>query len=253
MTAKRAVQTDALLVRSASFGEAHRMLTLLTADLGKVTAMAPGARRSRRRFPPGTLQPFQILRAVLTPQRRGDLLILSEAEVLREFPSIALDPPRYACASYVVELIRDLTAANETDAAPLRLLEEHLAALEAQGFRVALLASFLLRGLEQGGLAPCLDRCASCGRPAPAGAAGRFDVTRGVVCSSCGGEAPVIRGRVRQELIGLARGEVAGGCSDIDLVPGIGFLLRFVHHQLGHELKSEVLLRRALPSELPES
>jgi DNA repair protein RecO (recombination protein O) len=246
MPSSQSVHTEALLVRSVVFGETHRMLTLITADLGKVTAMAPGARRSRRRFPPGTLQPFQLLKAVLTPQKKGELLLVSEAEILRHFPSIPTDPARYAYAAYVVELVRELTPSSEPDSAPLRMLEEALEAIENQPPGPRVLAGLVLKALELGGVAPCLDRCAGCGRPAPEGAAGRFDITRGVVCSGCGGQVPVIKGRARSGLIELATSGHTDACDDDEIASSVDLLMRFARHQLGRELKSQSLVKRYL-------
>ena len=43
------VHTRALLLKQVDTGESDRVVTLLTEDLGKVSAIARGARRSRKR------------------------------------------------------------------------------------------------------------------------------------------------------------------------------------------------------------
>ena len=44
-------QTEALILRAVDFGESDRILHLLVPDMGRLTAIAKGARRSVRRFP----------------------------------------------------------------------------------------------------------------------------------------------------------------------------------------------------------
>ena len=61
----------AIVVRLVDYGEADRIVTLMTRDFGKVAALARGARRSGRRFG-GGLGLFGVGEAQLT-QRRGEL------------------------------------------------------------------------------------------------------------------------------------------------------------------------------------
>ncbi len=246
MPSAKVVETDAILVRSTDYGDSHRILTLLTSELGKTSAMARGAKRSKRRFPPGMLQPFQLLRVVLKSHQGGDLLLLVEADVVRTFPSVPGDPARYAYASYLVELVRELTPLNELDAGPLRLLLRFLTHLEEEGAKPVLLASFVLLSLQLAGLSPSLDRCADCGKAAPRGSAGRFDVIRGIVCSDCGPAAPILRGTTREGLLSLSSGDTPLDLSDEEVGTAIELLIAFSHHQLGRELHSASLLRRFL-------
>ena len=56
--------TEALLLRCVDFSESDRVVHLLTPDLGRLTAIAKGARRSVKRFP-GTLDVFNHVRIQL--------------------------------------------------------------------------------------------------------------------------------------------------------------------------------------------
>ena len=49
--------TPAVVVRARVFGESDKIVTFLTRDLGKVTGIAKGAKRSKRRFV-NVLEPF---------------------------------------------------------------------------------------------------------------------------------------------------------------------------------------------------
>ena len=85
------------------------------------------------------------------------------------------------------ELIREFTPAGEPDTAPLVLLVDFLEGLEREGPSVCWMVTFLVVALRWTGLSPVLDRCARCGRLAPPGRAGRFDVCHGLVCSQLRG------------------------------------------------------------------
>ncbi|MCZ6822253.1 MAG: DNA repair protein RecO, partial [Deltaproteobacteria bacterium] len=57
-------RTRALVLRTFDLAESDRLVHLYTEDLGRVSAIAKGARRSQRRFP-GTLEIFNLLDAQL--------------------------------------------------------------------------------------------------------------------------------------------------------------------------------------------
>ena len=58
--------TEAVVLRVSDLGDYDRVVTLLTAQLGKVSAVAKGAKRSRRRFG-AALSPFGHGEATLVP------------------------------------------------------------------------------------------------------------------------------------------------------------------------------------------
>ena len=64
------VHTRAVLLRQVDTGESDRVVTLLTEELGKVSAIARGARKSRKRFG-AALALFVLAEAELD----GDLLM----------------------------------------------------------------------------------------------------------------------------------------------------------------------------------
>jgi DNA repair protein RecO (recombination protein O) len=241
--------TEALLVRGVDYRESDRIVTLITRDLGKVGVVAYGAKRSRRRFPPGALQPFQLLRVVVTLRRGRDLYELVEAEVVEAYRTVPGDSGRYSCAVYALELAREITPEGEPDARPLVALVRFLRRIDHDGASPGAMAAVLLALLTQGGFAPALDRCATCGREAPRGKAGHFEVSRGVVCSSCGGSGPLLRGHVREGLIQAAAWEQPTACSEAELATAVHLLCGFAHQHLGKELRSWGLLDRYLHDE----
>lgn len=238
--------TEALVVRGVDYRDADRIVTLMTRDLGKVGVVAYGAKHSRVRFPPGVLQPFQVLRVVLKSRRGRDLLELAEAEVAEAFRSVPGDTGRYACAVFALELAREATPDAEPDPRPLEDLVRFFRRLERDGASPSVATSIVLSLLIGAGFAPSLDRCAVCGREAPRRKAGHFETTRGIVCSTCGGSGPLLRGTVREGLIQAAAWEPLTACSEGELAPAVHLLCGFAHEHLGKELRSWGLLNRFL-------
>ena len=90
-TAARAHTTRALLLRRVSYGESDLVVTLFTESLGRISALARGARRSQKRFG-GALEPMHTLVVRVDERAGAELLALREA---------SLDKPRH-------QLVRDL-------------------------------------------------------------------------------------------------------------------------------------------------
>jgi DNA repair protein RecO (recombination protein O) len=209
--------TDAIVVRVVDYGESDRVATLLTRAVGKVSALARGARRSRKRFG-GALEPFGAGQAVLS-ERRGELWALESFDARRGFPRLALDVAKVAHAAYLCELARELVPEHAPDERIFALVEEALSLLDGGEPHPSLLRAFELKLLDAVGLQPALDTCVSCGDAVPAAGEGEpgrgelVDVRRGgVVCARCAaGEASVrptarlVSGEARRALIAAGR------------------------------------------------
>src|SRR5277367_3552790 len=75
------LRSDALLVRSAPFGDADVMVTLFTEQKGVLSVVARSARRSMRRFP--SLEPMHLLRVGLEERPGSDVGTLIESSIAR--------------------------------------------------------------------------------------------------------------------------------------------------------------------------
>ncbi len=183
----RAVKLRAVVLRTVDYGERDRVVTLFSRERGKLSAFARGARSSRRRFG-GTLEPFTLVAAELT-ERSGDLWGLDDAAVERGFGSVRGDLARIACASYAVELARELVRDAEPHEDLFDALVAYLALLDGGPARPWDLRRFELDALRAAGLQPALDRCARCGRPAGDGPCPFDPAQGGVLCPACASTA----------------------------------------------------------------
>ncbi|HTE51725.1 MAG TPA: DNA repair protein RecO [Kofleriaceae bacterium] len=242
-------RSQAVVLRKVTYGEADLILTLLTRDLGKVSALARGARRSHRRFG-ASLELFTVSTVELRPHR-GELWTLGSAETTTSFTLLARDMAALAHASYGTELVRELGAPEQPDPDTFDLLVDLYRALAARGARPDVLRVFELALLGGLGLAPTLDACAACGRNGP-GALDRgalLDPARGgAICALC---APASRGGVRPLSSGarsvLQAAQRAGLARDLslvtieqgeDAVEARDAMLSLIHHHVGRPLRT---------------
>ncbi len=245
--------TDAILIRSVDYGDADRIVTLLTRDLGKVAVMARGARRSRRRFA-GALEPYALLHAEVA-LGRGEVGRLGQAQVRRAFPRILSALDRITFAGAALELVREVAPPREPDErlfdATLSFFEALDAAAEA---REELLLAFEVRVMAVAGLTPGVDVCARCGKRAPEGKAARFDPALGaIVCRACGGAALHLSGGARERIracagAGWAQGPAAWEPRELAEVRRA--LADHVHAHVGRRLSGGELVAQV--GELPQ-
>ena len=219
----QAVISDAIVVRVVDYGEADRVATLLTRDAGKVSALARGARRSRKRY--ATLELFSRGEAKLK-EGRGDLWSFESFDVRRGYPHLGLDVARLAQGAYACELARELLPPHHPEPRVFDLLDAfltHLDAAERLPVAPPLLSIAWLRILELGlldavGLQPALDRCVECARglddESEDEGGDQLDVRRGgILCGRCvsgpgAGRRP-LPARVRRLLALLQRTNLA--------------------------------------------
>ena len=95
-------------MRSRAYGESDKIVTFLTADAGKLTGIAKGAKNSRRRFA-NCLDPFTRVRVHFRTRAGASLVFMESCDLLQP-PGELTDPTKFAYASYLTELVDQLTA-----------------------------------------------------------------------------------------------------------------------------------------------
>lgn len=120
-------EVEAIVLRCVDYGEADRIVSLFTLELGKVQGIARGAKRSRKRFG-GALDPFAHLKLQL--QQGHGLATLASADIIGIFPHIRSDLVKIGCAAYACELVERLTPDEEANPRLFRLLYCYLERLD---------------------------------------------------------------------------------------------------------------------------
>jgi len=186
-------RTLALVLRRIEVFETSLVATLFTRDLGKVSALAKGARRLKSAFQ-GGLDLLSVSDIVLLPKASESLDLLVEAAPLERFSCLRRDLAALYAGYYIAELLTDLT--DEHDPHPrlfdvARITLRHLGDPDLRTRRVL---RFELACLRELGLMPTLDRCAQCGEAVVVKDEVAFGLaTGGVLCASCWPGQPHVR------------------------------------------------------------
>jgi DNA repair protein RecO (recombination protein O) len=155
-------RTPAIVLRSRAYGESDKIVTFLTRDWGKLSGIAKGAKRSRRRFV-NVLEAFTHVQLRFRLGRADDLAFIFGCDLIRSFRRPSRDLQRFALASYVVELIDAMVAGRESGQEIYTLLLHGLTLLEEQDTLSPLfLPAFELLLLTDVGYAPQLAGCQQC-------------------------------------------------------------------------------------------
>ena len=177
--------TDAIVLSRFDYGEADRIMTLLTPELGKIKAIAKGIRRPTSRIG-GSLEPLAELRLQLAKGRTFD--VVTQVTMQHAWLGLRDDLEVTATAWYCAELV-DRSLEERHAAEPLYLLlrraYELLDAAMAPG-RVA--RWFEMRLCDELGVRPEVDRCVECDRLLePDDEVRWMPLLGGVLCSRHGG------------------------------------------------------------------
>jgi DNA repair protein RecO (recombination protein O) len=165
-------------------GEADLIVTLFGRDHGKVRAVAPSARRSRRRFG-GVLEPLTRVRASWVEREGRQLHRLADVEGVRSFADMQSDPLRQATCAVLAEVAGAFAHEGQSDPQAFRLLGAVLDALEGGARPWTMLRYFEYWTLRVHGLLPDLESCTACGRGLAAQGPWRVSRHRGPLCREC--------------------------------------------------------------------
>lgn len=155
-------KTPAIILKVVDFSETSCVVTLFTHSLGKITALAKGARRPKGPFE-SAIDVLAVCHVVFLHKTTGAMDLLTEAKLDRRFRSAARDLQRLYSGYYLVELLRTLT--DEADPHP-EVFEHAMKALHAidgDGDVARSVFEFECGLLQALGHTPMLTRCVACG------------------------------------------------------------------------------------------
>ncbi len=169
----------AVVIRTHDLGEADRIVVLLTAEHGKVRAVAKGIRKTKSRFG-GRLEPLNHVSLLLYEGRELD--IVNQAESVETRRALLDDLDRLTRGLAMLEAVDRLTPDREPVPHLYRMLVGALRTLGANPSPLVVPA-FFWKVLAAEGVRPQLAACVRCGEPEPLVA---FDLDEGgVLCRNC--------------------------------------------------------------------
>ncbi len=185
------LNTDGLILKSKRTGESNRLVTVLTRDLGVVSAFANGAAKVAGKSSSAT---ETLCYSTFTLSENKGTYTLSEAVPVEVFFELRSDIERLSLAQYFCELVMNLAVEGEDASELLRLTLNSLYLLSKDLRPMSFIkAVFELRMMTAAGFMPDLAACTVCERDDIAEPL--FNINDGVVtCQSCGTGVAVGRG-----------------------------------------------------------
>jgi DNA repair protein RecO (recombination protein O) len=242
MTRLRSYSAEAIVLRCSDFGEADRLVVLLTRDHGKVRAIAKGVRRPTSRHG-GNVEPFVQARIQLA--RGRDLEVLTQSELTHARRSLREDLESAAHAYYLTEVADAMVEPGASASRVFSLLGRALDLIDAGADPALTTVQAILHLLDQLGYRPQLFRCLACDeelQPVP----GFFSVAEGgALCPRCGagrsGARPIgvdtlklLRNLQRSSRLGEPRLVLARAVVE----PADRVVRELVEYHLDHRLRS---------------
>ena len=186
----RSFRVDAVVLRHSDWGEADRLLSLFTLEMGKVRAVAKGVRKPRSRKA-GHLEPFT--HASLLLARGREILIVTQADTLEPYTQLRDNLLLTTYASYVVELLDRFTYEEGENRSLYRLLVDALARLCRESNPEQVVRFYEMRLLDLVGYRPQLYQCTSCGEEIQPQDQYFSAETGGAVCPNCSSKTVGVR------------------------------------------------------------
>ena len=177
--------TKGLVLREVNYKEADKILTVLTADEGKLTVSARGCRRKGSAL---TAASQLLVWSEMTLYEYQGRWALKEASPERQFLGLRSDLDKLALASYFAEVTEALAEEGQPEPGLLSLTLNCLHGLDKLEVSPGKIkAAYEWKAMALAGYEPMADGCAVCGAEPPADP--RIHLGEGVVhCASCRGE-----------------------------------------------------------------
>ncbi len=229
--------TEAVVLHAFDYLESSRIIKLLTRDFGLRSALARGARSSRKRFGVA-LDLFAQGNVELDVKSGRDLDTLGSFDVIRTRSGIGTDLARFAGASALAEMLLRF-AQHDGDPELFDIAAagfDRIAAASGDAARTATIAS-AWRILAALGFAPSLDACNECEREFTDDEVVLFSQSAGgALCERCASLA-----RVGRKLPASARLRLYSWLSTEDEGPALSDADARAHQRLLRELVIEHL------------
>jgi DNA repair protein RecO (recombination protein O) len=154
------------VLRSWPYGESDKIVSFFTVEHGKVTGIAKGARRSRKRFL-NSLELFSFVNLRFQERANSSLAFIHACDWIRVFKDLTRNLEKIAAAAYLVEIADELTREREQNRPLFEHLMQGLTFIEEKGTSLSFLTIFEMKLLKLSGYQPMLDHCRRCREKRP--------------------------------------------------------------------------------------
>ena len=182
MSKQRNYQTEAIIIKKTKLGEADRILTLYTPDLGKIQGVAKGVRRPKSKLA-GHLE--LLTHSLVSLARGRNLDTITGSQTINSFLPLKSDLQLTSYALYATELVNQFTADHIENCPLFRLLSDTMEQLCQVRNSELVLRYFELHLLNDVGYRPQLQQCVSCRSPLKPVTNAFSPTDGGVLCPKC--------------------------------------------------------------------
>lgn len=184
----RALRSDlpALVLDSHDYGESDKIVVFFCQEVGRISALARGAHRSKKRFL-NKLEFFTFLQISYSRASAGSLYMLTEAELVNSFITLRSNLTSYRVASIIREYLLLATRETSDDDQLFQLALWAFHSLNSGEDQHQTLALFLIKFFDVLGYRPDLSTCRSCqSRPASTDEVWFHVLSGTMLCLKCG-------------------------------------------------------------------
>ena len=174
--------TKGLVLREVNYKESDKILTVLTAEEGKLTVSARGCRKKGSAIAAASQL---LVWSEFTLYEYQGRWAVKEATTERQFTGVRSDLDKLSLASYFAEVTEALAEEGQPEPGLLSLTLNSLHALEKLNLPPALIkTAFEWKAMALAGYEPMADGCAVCGKAEPEEP--RINLSAGVIhCAPC--------------------------------------------------------------------
>lgn len=150
-----------LVVKEVLYGEADKILTLITAENGKMVVNSKGAASFRNKH---TSSSMLFAYSNLEVKKTKKYFYISDSDLIESFYELWRDPTRFALGTYFCDIANVFSTEDVADEPLLRLTLNALYALATREELPvdAIKAAFEFRTMCEEGFLPMLGRCGMC-------------------------------------------------------------------------------------------
>ena len=245
------IETEAIVLRTHRLGEADKIVSLLTRQLGRLRAVAKGALSRRGRYG-ASLEPLSYIKVWIYDRENRDLQRVGSAEILESFFEMQRDYRVQLAAQYLAEVSERFLPDREVNERVFRLLLAVLRALKRFGEVNRPLLFFDYWLLRLAGFLPDLSRCMAC-QKSFAGEDGFYDPSAvALVCARCrsGASAERVSASALRLIEAFRSTRVAEWIEKEASPPGTRELRRLLEQIIEAHLEKKLTTRALLADEL---
>lgn len=173
-------KTEGIVLRTQDYGETHKLVTLFTKEVGKITTISRGANKPRSRL--SAVSQLFIEAEYLLYIPKG-LATLRQGEVISTYRHIRADLSKTAYAAYIIELTDRILEDKTPDLYIYNELKQTMNWINEEEDYLIPIMMYEMKLFNKGGFAPVLDRCVNCNHT---GSLVAFSVQEGgALCEPC--------------------------------------------------------------------